>query len=77
MEGTAEEQNTILKEMQALGYNVVECNPCGIALVVRGAGNPKFPDVYRCFICESEFDSWDCSDLVFPDKNNHGYFANT
>ena len=72
MMGTAEEQNAILHEMQSLGYNVVECNPCGVALVVRCDA-----DTYKCFICDSEFDSSDCSDLVFPDKHNDWHFANT
>jgi peptide methionine sulfoxide reductase MsrB len=76
MEGTAEEQNTILNELQALGYNVVECpggdKPCGVELLVRNTVG-----TYKCFICDAEFDSLECSDLVFPDKNNHGYFANT
>ena len=37
----------------------------------------KTIDTYKCFLCDAEFDSYDCSDLVFPDKNNHWYFANT
>ena len=74
MQGTATEQDTILREMQAVGYNVVECANCGEALVVR---NAKTIDTYKCFLCDAEFDSYDCSDLVFPDKNNHWYFANT
>jgi len=75
MEGTAEEQNTILNEIQALGYNVVECPVCtGVELLVR---IDEAIDTYKCFICDEEFDSSDCSDMVFPDKNNHGYFANT
>ena len=74
MQGTATEQDTILREMQAVVYNVVECANCGEALVVR---NAKTIDTYKCFLCDAEFDSYDCSDLVFPDKNNHWYFANT
>jgi len=73
MEGTATEQDTILHEMQALGYNVVECPSCDIALLVRTLD----VDEYKCFICDMEFDSSDCSDLVFPDKNNNRHFANT
>jgi len=71
MEGTAMEQNSILHEIQTLGYNVVECNSCGISLLVRDSNTV---DIYKCFICDAEFDSYDCSDLVFPDKN--GCFAN-
>ena len=79
MEGTATEQDTILREMQALGYNVVECPACGIVLLVRTTdreGN-DVDELYKCFICDVEFDSSDCSDLVFPDKNNNWLFANT
>ncbi len=89
MMGTAEEQNTILHEIQALGYNVVECpggeevsgsyRHCGVALLVRAESHQKLgdDDTYKCFICDSEFDSSDCSDLVFPDKHNDWHFANT
>tara|TARA_Y100000310_G_scaffold266394_1_gene277865 strand:+ start:285 stop:533 length:249 start_codon:yes stop_codon:yes gene_type:complete len=82
MKGTAQEQNTILKEIQALGYNVVECpggeevsgsyRHCGVALLVRCDD-----DTYKCFLCDTEFNPSDCSDLVFPDKHNDWQFANT
>ena len=72
MAGTAEEQDAILKEINALGYNVVECPDCVAHLLVRDASTV---DTYKCFLCDSEFESSDCSDLVFPDKN--GYFVNT
>ena len=82
MLGTAKEQNTLLKEMQALGYNVVECPDCGVALLVRctnvrASDLPVDDDTYKCFLCDTEFDASDCSDLVFPDKHNDYQFANT
>ena len=87
MKGTAQEQNTILKEIQALGYNVVECpggeevsgsyRHCGVALLVRIPMNTYDDVTYKCFLCDTEFDRSGCSDLVFPDKHNDYQFANT
>ena len=69
IEGTAKEQAYILREIQDLGYNVIECPECNAPLLVRTTDEAGL-----CFLCKEDFDTNDTSDLVFPDED--GQFQN-
>ena len=76
MEGTAKEQAYILREIQDLGYNVIECPNCNAPLLMRilSGGVRTTDEAGLCFLCKEDFDTNDTSDLVFPDED--GQFQN-